>query len=339
LYFFRRCLALQEIQYQLKLNLGDNTQAINFLGFQNENLKIIEEYVSVKIAARGSEIFFTGSEKDVKKTVRLFTKLKEIFNVTQNFTPSEIRYAVELFYKDEEKKLTDFFNDVILVSHDGKQIKSRTLSQKKYIENLKKYDMVFSIGPAGTGKTYLAVAMAVLALKNREVKRIILTRPAVEAGEKLGFLPGDLEEKIDPYLRPLYDALYDMMEIEKIAKLKEKGIIEIAPLAFMRGRSLNSSYIILDEAQNTSSEQMKMFLTRLGNGSRAVITGDITQIDLPAGYNSGLVEARYILKSINGIAFTYFTEQDVVRHELVKKIIKAYENKDSLYCENKETQD
>jgi len=330
---------LQEIQYQLKLNLGDNTQAINFLGFQNENLKIIEEYVSVKIAARGSEIFFTGSEKDVKKTVRLFTKLKEIFNVTQNFTPSEIRYAVELFYKDEEKNLTDFFNDVILVSHDGKQIKPRTLSQKKYIENLKKYDMVFSIGPAGTGKTYLAVAMAVLALKNREVKRIILTRPAVEAGEKLGFLPGDLEEKIDPYLRPLYDALYDMMEIEKIAKLKEKGIIEIAPLAFMRGRSLNSSYIILDEAQNTSSEQMKMFLTRLGNGSRAVITGDITQIDLPAGYNSGLVEARYILKSIKGIAFTYFTEQDVVRHELVKKIIKAYENKDSLYCENKETQD
>jgi len=211
--------------------------------------------------------------------------------------------------------------------------------KKKYIENLKEYDMVFSIGPAGTGKTYLAVAMAVLALKNREVKRIILTRPAVEAGEKLGFLPGDLEEKIDPYLRPLYDALYDMMEIEKIAKLKEKGIIEIAPLAFMRGRSLNSSYIILDEAQNTSSEQMKMFLTRLGNGSRAVITGDITQIDLPAGYNSGLVEARYILKSIKGIAFTYFTEQDVVRHELVKKIIKAYENKDSLYCENKETQD
>lgn len=329
---------MEEFNCQIKLNLGDNNQAFRFLGFQNENLKLIEKYVPVKITARGSDIFLSGDEKEVKKTVDLFSKLKDVFNKTDNFTAEEIKYALKLFKMDQKSNLTEFFNDVILVNYDGKQIKPKTLSQKKYIQNIREHDVVFAIGPAGTGKTYLAVAMAVLALKNQEIKRIVLTRPAVEAGEKLGFLPGDLQEKIDPYLRPLYDALYDMIEIEKLQKLKEKGVVEIAPLAFMRGRSLNSSFIILDEAQNTSSEQMKMFLTRLGNGSKAVITGDITQIDLPSGYNSGLVEARYILKSIAGIAFNYFNEQDVVRHELVKKIIRAYEDRDSIKIEDKEAE-
>ncbi len=319
---------MEDIQLQIKLNLGDNNQAFRFLGFQNENLKIIENYTSATITSRGNDILLSGNKEEVDKTARLFTRLKEIFNVNKNFTTSDLKYAIELFNKNPDSDLTGIFSNIILVTPGGRQLRPKTVSQGTYIQNIKHDDIVFAIGPAGTGKTYLAVAMAVVALKNKEVGRIVLTRPAVEAGERLGFLPGDLQEKVDPYLRPLYDSLYDMMEFEKIQRLKEKGVIEIAPLAFMRGRSLNSSFIILDEAQNTSSEQMKMFLTRLGYGSRAVITGDITQIDLPSGCRSGLVEAQYILKSIKGITFSYFNEQDVVRHELVKKIIKAYENKE-----------
>ncbi|OQA19945.1 MAG: PhoH-like protein [bacterium ADurb.Bin363] len=329
---------MEEFQLQLKLNLGDNNQTFRFLGLQNENLKIIESHTPVKIISRGNDIILSGEKEEVDKTAKLFSKLKEIFEVNKDITTYELRYAVEQFNKNPESDLTSFFSNIIFVTPGGRQIKPKTASQSKYITSIRKHDVVFSIGPAGTGKTYLAVAMAIVYLKNREVSRIVLTRPAVEAGERLGFLPGDLQEKVDPYLRPLYDALYDMMDIEKFQKLKEKGIIEIAPLAFMRGRSLNSSFIILDEAQNTSSEQMKMFLTRLGYGSKAVITGDITQMDLPVGIRSGLVEAQYVLNSIEGISFCYFNEQDVVRHELVKKIIKAYENKDKLYSEHKENQ-
>jgi len=317
---------VDDFQVQLKLNFDDNNQLSGFLGLHNENINVVEEYFPINLTVRGNDIFLKGQKEDVDRAQIFLVKLKDAFRQYSVFLPSDVKYLLDLFNTGE---LSSFAGDDILcVNLNGKQIRARNLSQKLYVENMKKHDVVFAIGPAGTGKTYLAVAMAVLAFKNKEVNRIVLTRPAVEAGEKLGFLPGDLQDKVDPYLRPLYDSLYDMMEFEKIQRLKEKGAIEIAPLAFMRGRSLNSSFIILDEAQNTSSEQMKMFLTRLGYGSKAIITGDITQIDLPSGYRSGLVEAQTILDSIDGISFCYFTERDVVRHELVKKIIKAYDRRE-----------
>ncbi|MCX7794599.1 MAG: PhoH family protein [Thermodesulfovibrionales bacterium] len=288
-----------------------------------KNIQAIEETLDVVISARGNKIIIKGEEDSARKAKKIIEELREISSEGYSIKPEDIRYAIET--SQGEPSLKNLFMSNIPVSSKKRFIVPKTETQREYVEAIKNYDIVIGIGPAGTGKTYLAVAMAVNAFLKKQVARIVLARPAVEAGEKLGFLPGDIEEKVSPYLRPLYDALFDMMEPEKVAKYLERGIIEIAPLAFMRGRTLNDSFIILDEAQNTTSEQMKMYLTRLGFNSKTVITGDITQIDLPPGKVSGLVEAERILKGIEGIKFIYFTEKDVVRHRLVQEIIRAYE--------------
>lgn len=303
----------------------DNMEKImNLFGNFDQNLKVIENEFNAQIIVREGEVKIIGEEKAVgmlKKTLEILLKLQEAGEI---ITSQSISYTIGLVKEGEENR-ADELKDVIITNARGKAIKSKTIGQKKYVDAIQHNEIVFGIGPAGTGKTYLAMAMAVKAFKNREVSRIILTRPAVEAGEKLGFLPGDLQMKVDPYLRPLYDALHDIMGVETYQKHIERGAIEIAPLAYMRGRTLDDSYVILDEAQNTSPEQMKMFLTRLGFGSKAIITGDITQIDLPRGKYSGLKEVMDILKDIKGIEFIYFHEKDVVRHKLVRDIIKAYE--------------
>ncbi|GBD97204.1 MAG TPA: PhoH family protein [Nitrospirae bacterium] len=300
----------------------------------------MEEALDIEASIRGSKVFLQGEERSVNKAEKF---IKELYSINSNgyvISPEDIRYVLkavddtspdssssknETIRKDSPGSLKEYFLSNIPVSSKKKFIVPRSETQKRYIEAIKTYDMVIGIGPAGTGKTYLAMAMAINALLKKQVSRIILARPAVEAGERLGFLPGDISEKVNPYLRPLYDALFDMMEAEKAYRLIDRGIIEIAPLAFMRGRTLNDSFIILDEAQNTTSEQMKMYLTRLGFNSKTVITGDITQIDLPAGRVSGLIETEKILKGIKGLCFVYFSEKDVVRHKLVQEIVKAYE--------------
>ncbi len=270
-------------------------------------------------------MFLKGEDSRVRKAERLIRDLRALSAEMPGLGIEDIRYAVMYAARDGETGLKELFTNNIPVSSKRRFIIPKTDNQRKYIDSMRKYDIVIGIGPAGTGKSYLAMAMAISAFIKKEVSRIVLARPAIEAGEKLGFLPGDMYEKVNPYLRPLYDALYDMLEVEKATRLIEKGIIEIAPLAFMRGRTLNDSFIILDEAQNTTSEQMKMYLTRLGFNSKTVITGDITQIDLPAGKTSGLVEAQRILDGIKGISFVFFSEKDVVRHKLVQEIVKAYE--------------
>ncbi len=295
-------------------------------GENDSHLKIIERSVGVKIHARGNAISISGDPIRIQLTERLLIELYDIVRRGHPLYPNDIISAVRILSGNHAAKLKDIFLDTVYISARRRLITPKSLAQKRYIDAIRTHDIVFSIGPAGTGKTYLAMAMGVAALTKKEVDRIILARPAVEAGEKLGFLPGDMQEKVNPYLRPLYDALHDMMDFETVSRLLEKGVIEVAPLAFMRGRTLNDSFVILDEAQNTTSEQMKMFLTRLGYGSKTVITGDITQIDLPAGKTSGLVEARNILQGIEGIEFSFFTEIDVVRHPLVQDIIRAYEN-------------
>jgi phosphate starvation-inducible PhoH-like protein len=275
---------------------------------------------------RGNKIFLQGSDKSVEKADKLIRDIRSISSSGYNLTPEDIRYALRSATPEGDyASVKDLFLNNVPVSSKKRFIIPKTENQRKYIDAIKNYDIVIGIGPAGTGKTYLAMAMAINAFLKKQVSRIVLARPAVEAGEKLGFLPGDIYEKFNPYLRPLYDALLDMMEAEKAGKLVERGIIEIAPLAFMRGRTLNDSFVILDEAQNTTSEQMKMYLTRLGFNSKTVITGDITQIDLPPGRLSGLIEAERILSDIEGIKFIYFSEKDVVRHKLVQEIVKAYE--------------
>ncbi len=294
-------------------------------GEHDGNLKLIEKNLGVKIHARGNTVSVSGEPEQVQLTQRLLTELYEILRKGHPLYPNDIHSAIRVLSANRSAKLKDIFLDTVFISSRRRLITPKSLAQKLYIDAIRKYDIVFGIGPAGTGKTYLAMAMGVAALTKKEVDRIILTRPAVEAGERLGFLPGDLLEKVNPYLRPLYDALHDMMDFETASRLLEKGVIEVAPLAFMRGRTLNDSFVILDEAQNTTSEQMKMFLTRLGYGSKAVITGDITQIDLPTGKMSGLIEARNILQGIEGMNFSYFTEIDVVRHPLVQDIIRAYD--------------
>lgn len=291
----------------------------------DENVEVIEEEIGVRIVTRGTNVVIMGKPQQVEMAYTLITKLLDIISRGEVIDKAQVRYAIQLVAEGREDLIEDIASDVICLTHKGKQVRCKTLGQKRYVTAIAQNDIVFGIGPAGTGKTYLAMAMAVTAYKSREVGRIILTRPAVEAGEKLGFLPGDLQNKVDPYLRPLYDALYDLIGLENYLKLVERGIIEVAPLAYMRGRTLEDSFIILDEAQNTTSEQMKMFLTRIGIGSKAVITGDITQIDLPRGKKSGLVEAIQVLKGIKGIEFVFLTQQDVVRHELVMKIVQAYE--------------
>ena len=289
------------------------------------NISIIESELDVKISNHDGKIKVAGENENTQKTIDVIEHLINLLNFNEILTEQNIRYAISMVNDGKKSELTSLDNDCICITAKGKPIKAKTIGQKNYVEAIKKNTIVLGVGPAGTGKTFLAVAMAVTALKNKKVSRIILTRPAVEAGEKLGFLPGDLQNKIDPYLRPLYDALYEMLTYEGYHKYAERGIIEIAPLAYMRGRTLDDSFIILDEAQNTTPEQMKMFLTRLGFNSKAVVTGDITQIDLPGSTRSGLIEAVRILKNINDINIHHFDGRDVVRHKLVQKIIQAYE--------------
>jgi phosphate starvation-inducible PhoH-like protein len=312
-----------------RLILSDINLASQLFGEFNCNLKRIAELTDVSINTRGNTIFIHGDQiaaNLAKKILKqLYDLLKDGYPIYQN----DIDYAVRILSADDRVNLKDIFLDTVYVTSKKRPVIPKSPTQKEYIDAIRSADMVFGIGPAGTGKTYLAMAMAVATFATGKVNRIILTRPAVEAGEALGFLPGDLAQKVDPYLRPLYDALHDMMRFEKVSNLIEQGVIEVAPLAFMRGRTLNDSFIILDEAQNTTSEQMKMFLTRIGFGSKAVITGDITQIDLPSGKPSGLIEAKDILQGIEGIKFIFFSKQDVVRHGLVQKIIKAYEDLDA----------
>jgi len=320
---------------ELAINIEDMEQAANLFGNFDENIKLIEEGLDVKIVLRGGIIKITGEEKNVESANKLFNKLMGMIEKGDVITTQNVLYTMNMIEAGEEEKLKSLMSDIVCITARGKQIRCKTYGQMRYVEAIRKNQIVFGIGPAGTGKTYLAMAMAITAMKNKEVGRIILTRPAVEAGEKLGFLPGDLQEKVDPYLRPLYDALYDILGAEVFQKYMEKGLIEVAPLAYMRGRTLDDSFIILDEAQNTTPEQMKMFLTRIGFGSKAVITGDVTQIDLPRGKKSGLKEVMEILKGIEGIEFVMLSEEDVIRHPLVAKIIKAYEIYEKNMGENK----
>ncbi len=295
------------------------------LGERDANLMQIEKALDLEIRARGTQLVFQGSAESCQKAQRMLMELQDLARQGHPLSASDITQALRILDEHPMQSISELFLDSIMLNMRHAHITPKTMTQKAYVEAIRKYDIVFAWGPAGTGKTYLAMAMAVAALVAKKVDRIILTRPAVEAGEKLGFLPGDLVEKVNPYLRPLYDAMHDMMEFEKAERLIERGVIEVAPLAFMRGRTLNKSFVILDEAQNTSSEQMKMFLTRLGFDSKAVITGDITQVDLPHGKLSGLIEAIDLLKDVEGIGFAIFTDKDVVRHPLVQKIIGAYE--------------
>jgi len=308
------------------LNIPNREQLYSLFGPQDRNLKIWEEEEEVVIFFRNNNLFLQGKEEKVNQFKEMFEVLLELSEKGHAISEHDIYYALELSKIGKVKELLDLHQETIITSFKGKAITARTLGQRHYLTAIRKKDIVFGIGPAGTGKTYLAVVLAVSSLKQGTVRKIVLTRPAVEAGESLGFLPGDLQEKVDPYLRPLYDALYDVLGVEQVNRYLERGIIEIAPLAYMRGRTLEDAFIILDEAQNTTKEQMKMFLTRLGFGSKMVITGDITQIDLPKGKDSGLIEAERILKEIPDIAFIHLKEQDVVRHHVVQKVIRAYAN-------------
>jgi len=304
-------------------------------GPYDENIKHLESLVGVRVNLRGSELSIEGNEQDVQLVEKILEDYAGLFEEGRRMSNDELKSAFRQIAEDRAYTLRDYFTKTRLNPTGKKQVTARSTNQRRYIEAIEKHDIVFGIGPAGTGKTYLAVAVAVQELMQKRVNRIVLARPAVEAGEKLGFLPGDLQDKVDPYLRPLYDALFDLVDYERVTRLLEKRVIEVAPLAFMRGRTLADAFIILDEAQNTTSEQMKMFLTRIGFGSKAVITGDITQIDLPAGKRSGLVEAQRVVGGLEGIEFVYFNEKDVVRHRLVQMIITAYEHSAKSKLEDK----
>jgi phosphate starvation-inducible PhoH-like protein len=308
-----------------KIKFKAGTDVSNLFGSYDQHLKLIEKAFDVRIKARGEEALIEGDETQVARAQQLLSELVDLISQGFFLNPEDVNYAIRSYREKPEASLRGLFLDTIPIATKKKLITPKSPVQKEYVEAIQKYDVVVGIGPAGTGKTYLAMAMAVWALMRREISRIILARPAVEAGEKLGFLPGDMYAKVNPYLRPLYDALYDMMEVDRANRMVERGEIEIAPLAYMRGRTLNDSFVILDEAQNATSEQMKMFLTRLGFNSKMVITGDITQVDLPSERVSGLVEIQEIVTDISGIQFVYFTEKDVIRHKLVQEIIKAYE--------------
>jgi len=298
----------------------------SLFGSYDENLKHLETQFGVRIRTSGHHLAVEGDPGDVARAEKVIDQLGGLIRGGYKLAKGDVRTASQLVVQDENVELADYFLRGAPRTSGKRQVLPKSVNQRRYLEAIDKHDIVFGIGPAGTGKTYLAMAQAVAALLVKRISRIILARPAVEAGEKLGFLPGDLQEKVNPYLRPLYDALYDMMDLERVERLLERGTIEVAPIAFMRGRTLNDAFVILDEAQNTTSEQMKMFLTRLGYGSKAVITGDVTQIDLPAGRTSGLVEAMKVVGSIEGIAFVHFDERDVVRHQLVQQIVRAYES-------------
>lgn len=304
---------------------ADPRLAHALFGQQNRHLKQIERLTGVRVSSKGTTAVLEGAADMVTRATRMLEELSGLLEKGFDLRPTDIEYAERILRMDESAKLTEIFLDTVTVSARNKAISPKTLAQKAYLDAMRSNDVVFGIGPAGTGKTYLAMAMAVALLKKKEISRIVLVRPAVEAGEKLGFLPGDITEKVNPYLRPLYDALYDLMDFDRGQALIDHGVIEVAPLAFMRGRTLNDAFVILDEAQNTTKEQMKMFLTRLGFGSRAVITGDVTQIDLPNDRISGLVQARDVLKNVDGVNFVRFTDIDVVRHPIVQAIVRAYD--------------
>jgi len=312
------------VQEEVKIPFSDASEALLLFGPHDAYLQLIEAKSNAKIMTREGELVISGDKAEVEKLAELIDILLQLIRRGIALSERDISYAMMLIERGEGADLLDVYDEEVARTQRGKPIRAKTLGQRHYLSAIKRHDIAFGIGPAGTGKTYLAVVMAVSALKMGRVKRIVLTRPAVEAGESLGFLPGDLQEKVDPYLRPLYDALYDMLGTEQVAKMMERGLIEVAPLAYMRGRTLEDSFVILDEAQNTTPEQMKMFLTRLGFGSKMVITGDVTQIDLPKGKKSGLREAERILSPIADVAFIRFQEGDVVRHSLVQKIIEAY---------------
>ena len=309
----------------VKLEAYNIEQLVNLSGVKDENLEVLEDHFQVEISLRGDEMSIVGSQQQIEKTKKVIYSLLKLIVSGVSISRRDVIYAQKLVEKDKLDQLSELYHIKIARTYNGKLIYPKTLGQKSYYYALKNNDVVFGIGPAGTGKTYLAVVFAVAALKNNEVKKIILTRPAVEAGENLGFLPGDLKEKVDPYLRPLYDALYDMLGVEQTEKLMEKGVIEIAPLAYMRGRTLEDVYVILDEAQNTTDNQMKMFLTRLGFRSKMIVTGDISQIDLPRNTTSGLIRALDILEGVKGISFIHLSAMDVVRHPVVQRIIERYD--------------
>ena len=308
----------------MKISVPDEGIEILF-GSRDENLKQLESQFGVQIRTDGHELIVSGDAEGVTKTERMIEQLSELLKEGYHFSREDVRRASELVGEDGQVDLRDFFLRGPVKTSNKRHVKPKTINQRLYLNAIERDDIVFGVGPAGTGKTYLAMAQAVAYLTSKQVRRVILARPAVEAGEKLGFLPGDLQEKVNPYLRPLYDALYDMLDSDRVERLLDRGVIEVAPIAFMRGRTLNDAFVILDEAQNTTTEQMKMFLTRLGFGSKAVVTGDITQIDLPRGATSGLVQAVKILKDVEGTSVVYFNDRDVVRHPLVQRIVKAYE--------------
>ena len=312
-----------------RIEINNNHIIREIFGEFDEKVDIIKEKLNIDVMISNGDLRLYGESEAIDLGEKLIYNLIEIIKKQKKLDKQDLDYAIRLILEGKEDKISELLNQVVCVTASGKSIKPKTLGQKRYLDSIKNNDIVFGIGPAGTGKTFLAMAMAVQAFKNKEVNRIILTRPAVEAGENLGFLPGDLQEKVDPYLRPIYDALFEILGYETYEKYVVKGLIEVAPLAYMRGRTLDSSYVILDEAQNTTNEQMKMFLTRLGFGSKAIITGDITQIDLPRGKQSGLKTVSRILEDIQGIDFIYLTKYDIVRHPLVQKIIEAYERNDN----------
>ena len=320
----RRTSFLTETR-KIPLTLDSMDAYMALFGLNDQNVALVEQECGVAVSLRGSELLLTGEAEDAGLAESVILKLLEMIRRGDLVDRTRIRYAIALAREGDVDRIDEILRSVVAITHRGKQIRCKTLGQQEYVQAIRDHDLTFAVGPAGTGKTYLAMALAVVALKNKEIERIVITRPAVEAGEKLGFLPGDLTQKVDPYLRPLYDALYDFMGVDSYQKLLERGVVEVAPLAYMRGRTLSDSFIILDEAQNTTSEQMKMFLTRLGFHSKVVVTGDITQTDLPYGKKSGLAEAIEILKDIPEIGMVHLTHKDVVRHELVQTIVKAYD--------------
>ncbi len=316
---------------QTRIALESPDSYLALFGANDKNIPLMEEELSVQLALRDSDLIITGPEENAAMAQAVVEKLQDLFRRHAQVDRSTLRYALSLVREGQLDRLDEIASTVVAVTHRGRPIRCKTYGQHQYVKAIQNHELTFAVGPAGTGKTSLAMALAVVALRNKEIERIVLTRPAVEAGEKLGFLPGDLSQKVDPYLRPLFDALYDMMGGEAAVKLQERGVLEIAPLAYMRGRTLSDSFIILDEAQNTTTEQMKMFLTRLGAGSRAVVTGDVTQTDLPVGKKSGLLQALEVLADIPEIAILRLTHSDVVRHDLVQTVVKAYEAYESKW--------
>jgi phosphate starvation-inducible PhoH-like protein len=325
----KRPISTNTSEFNKQLIFPDHELMRTLCGEHNAHLHLLEKKIGVSVNVRGNVLSLQGGDWEVGLADAVITQLYDLLKAGYPIYKNDVDYAVRILSGDQSRSLEKIFRDEVYISSKKKVITPKTVNQKNYIDSIRKFDIVFGIGPAGTGKTYLSMAMAISSLIKKEVNRVVLARPAVEAGEHLGFLPGDLYEKVNPYLRPLYDALHDMLDFEHTSRLLDQGVIEVAPLAFMRGRTLNDSFVILDEAQNATSEQMKMFLTRLGFSSKAVITGDVTQIDLPEGRISGLIEARGILEGIKGIGFSYFTKEDVIRHSLVRKIIHAYEKMES----------